>query len=210
MIKSDQLDITTFFENAGKSISISDDRKALLTTIATKIASELSDREKLNLNFICTHNSRRSQMGQVWAFFAANYFDLNIKAFSGGTETTAFFRNTVKTLQSVGFNFNVIDFSHQNPKYSIGFKGTDKTITEYSNKFDDEANEYQYIAITTCGHADENCPFIPDAIHRFHMPFVDPKSSDNTPQQNEKYLETNKQIAGEVFIIFQEVANQLQ
>ena len=210
MIKSDKLNVTTFFENAKKSIVLTEDRKQLLSKIATAITNELTERNKLNLNFICTHNSRRSQLGQVWAFFAAEYFNLNIQSFSGGTETTAFHRNTVKTLQHVGFDFNVIDFSHQNPKYAIGFKGTDNTIMGYSKKFDDEANEYPYIAITTCGHADENCPFIPDAIHRFHMPFVDPKRSDNKPEQNETYLETNKQIAGEIFIIFEEIVKQIQ
>ena len=210
MVKSEKIEVKSFFEEAKNSISITEDRKELLHRIANKIVDELNDREKVNLNFICTHNSRRSQLSQVWAFYAAEYFGLNINALSGGTETTAFHRNTVKTLQHVGFNFSVIDFSHQNPKYSVGFKGTDKTILGFSKKYDDDTNEYPYIAITTCGHADENCPFIPDAIHRFHLPFTDPKASDNTPEQEATYLATNKLIAGEIFTIFGEVKKQLQ
>ena len=209
MVKSEKITVKSFFENAEKNVTINNERKALLKSIADFMIEELSDRDKLNINFICTHNSRRSQISQVWAFYAAEYFDLPINAFSGGTETTAFHRNTVKTLQNVGFNFNVENFSHQNPKYSIGFKGSDKTILGFSKKYDDEANEYPYIAITTCGHADENCPFIADALKRFHLPFVDPKSSDNTPLQKEKYLATNQEIAAEIFLIFKEVSNKL-
>ena len=157
------------------------------------------------LNFICTNNSRRSQLGQVWGFFAANYFDLNINSFSGGTEVTAFFRNTVKTLQMVGFSFNLENFSHQNPKYIISFEGTSKYILGYSKRYDNEENKNPFIAITTCNNADTNCPFIPEALLRFHLPFVDPKSSDETDLQDETYLKTNQQIAAEIYYIFSEI-----
>lgn len=206
MIKTQKNDLKFFFENARKSVLISEERLKLLKEIAHTISTELKDRSSLNLNFICTHNSRRSQIAQVWSFYAAEYFNLNnIYTYSGGTEVTAFHRNTVKTLQRTGFEFNVIDFSHQNPKYLISFKDTKKSILGFSKKFDNETNSYPYIAITTCGHADENCPFIPDAIARFHLPFVDPKVGDNTPLQNEKYLETNQQIAGEIFMLFEAI-----
>ncbi|WP_299109178.1 hypothetical protein [uncultured Tenacibaculum sp.] len=192
-----------FFEEALKSTLISQERESLLQDIATTLFNEYSDRNKLNINFICTHNSRRSQIAQVWSFLAIEYFNLeNIFSFSGGTETTAFHRNTVRTLQEVGFEFNVIDFSHQNPKYLITFKQTKKSTIGYSKIYDDSENNFPYIAITTCDSADENCPFIPDAIHRFHLPYTDPKTSDNTALTSETYLKTNQQIAAEVFIIF--------
>lgn len=207
MIKT-TIDTKDFFENASKDLTISDDRKNLLLSISDKIFEEFEDRDKVNLNFICTHNSRRSQLAQVWSFFAIEYFKLeNIYAFSGGSEVTAFHRNTVKCLQKTGFDFNVEDFSHQNPLYLISFKGTKKTTKGFSKTFDSDKNEYPYIAITTCDHADQNCPFIPDAIHRFHLPYTDPKTADNTEFQNDKYLETSKKIAGELFIIFQELQN---
>jgi arsenate reductase len=71
----------------------------------------------------------------------------------------------------------------------------------YSNPI----NVEPFIAVTTCNNADKNCPFIPTASHRFHLPFVDPKHSDGTDEQEETYLQTNKQIAGEVYFIFSEV-----
>ncbi|SNR15230.1 low molecular weight phosphatase family protein [Tenacibaculum jejuense] len=210
MIKTTNFETKVFFEDARKDLIVSEERKDLLYSIADKIVEELEDRDKINLNFICTHNSRRSQMAQVWSFFATEYFKLeNIFAYSGGTETTAFHRNTVKCLQKTSFDFSVEDFSHQNPLYLISFKGAKKTIKGFSKTYDNEDNDYPYIAITTCDHADENCPFIPDAIHRFHLPYTDPKVADNTDSQNEKYLETSKRIAGELFLIFEETKRLL-
>lgn len=205
MIKTSAVSTENFFKNAIQSVVIDEKRKELLSKIANQIAEEYKKEGIVNLNFICTHNSRRSQLGQVWAFFAANYFDVNINAFSGGTEVTAFYRNTVKTLQKVGFNFQVSDFSHQNPKYLISFNGASKAILGFSKRYDHPYNGNPFIAITTCNNADANCPFIPEASYRFHLPFVDPKFSDRTHAQDETYLITNKQIAAEVFVIFTEV-----
>ena len=113
--------IKLFFENAAKNLEITDDRKNLLISIAKKIKEEtLNSNTNTYLNFICTHNSRRSQLAQVWAYYAAYYFNLsNIKSYSGGTAVTAFFRNTVKTLQETGFNFQVTEFDHQNPLLAL-------------------------------------------------------------------------------------------
>ena len=205
MISTSSISTINFFKNAFKEIELTAERKDLLNYIAKEIKKEYVKNNTVNLNFICTHNSRRSQLGQVWSFFAANYFDLNINTFSGGTEVTAFFRNTVKTLQSVGFTFNIIDFSHQNPKYEISFEGTEKNILGFSKIYDDKVNPENFIAITTCNNADKNCPFIPTASHRFHLPFVDPKASDGTKEQDKTYLKTSKQIAGEIFFIFSEI-----
>jgi len=170
MIKENKLQLKYFFENSKKNILISKERKELLLHIANTITYELNERKELNINFICTHNSRRSHLSQVWAQSLAYY--LGIK--------------------------NIYCYSD--------FKGSNKTIFGFSKKYDDPENKHPYISITTCKNAKENCPFIPDAIERFHLPFKDPKTYDNTNLQEEKYLETNQQIAGEIFIIFKEVS----
>tara|TARA_R110001632_G_scaffold177223_2_gene296918 strand:+ start:1317 stop:1949 length:633 start_codon:yes stop_codon:yes gene_type:complete len=199
-----------FFESSHKNSIINTDRKNLLLKIAHKIAENYRLNEnQVNINFICTHNSRRSQLGQVWTFFASNYFDLQINAFSGGTEVTAFHRNTVKTLQEVGFHFNVEEFSHLNPKYRISYTGSHKSLLGFSKIYDNPINKNPYIVITTCNNADENCPFIPEAIHRFHLPYTDPKHSDNSPEQDETYLKTSKEIAAEMYFLFNEVKASL-
>jgi arsenate reductase len=210
MISTPDINTKDFFEKAIEETVLSTERKDLLANIAEKIANEYTLNKKVNLNFICTHNSRRSQLGQVWSFYAANYFNVpTINSFSGGTEATAFYKNTVKTLQKVGFNFDVVEFSHENPKYAISFENSTNSILGFSKVFDNIQNPQPFIAITTCNNADTNCPFIPTAIDRFHLPFVDPKFSDGSQEQDEIYLKTNKQIAAEVNFIFSEVKNRI-
>lgn len=210
MIRIVKINTKSFFEDSEKNVFISKSRKQLLVSVAEAISKEFVYKNRANINFICTHNSRRSQLSQVWSFFAIEYFGLsNIFSYSGGTEATVFHRNTVKTLQKVGFEFSVVDFSHQNPRYLITFKNTNKTILGFSKVFDDNNNKSPYIAITTCDSAEKNCPFIPDAIGRFHLPYKDPKSADNTQFQNDKYLETSQLIAAEMFFIFKQVKGSL-
>lgn len=210
MINTKNINTKVFFEEARKEMMLTDERKNLLLAISDAIFDEYLDREKINLNFICTHNSRRSQLAQVWSFFAIEYFNLkNIFTYSGGTETTSFHRNTVKCLQKTGFIFKVVDFSHQNPRYLVTFEGTKKSILGFSKVFDHPQNSYPFIAITTCNSVDKDCPFIPDALERFHLPYKDPKTFDNTDLTEETYLQTSKQIAGELYFIFEKVKDRL-
>lgn len=205
MIRTDNINVKQFFEDAVKQTDISEERVVLLHKIADAINTIFKIKKRVNLTFICTHNSRRSQIAQVWGFFAAQYFDIKINCFSGGTEITAFHRNTVKTLKKAGFLFSLLDFSHQNPKYYISFEDSSKSIVGYSKSFDDLENKKPYIAITTCDHADKNCPFIPDATYRFHLPYVDPKIADSKENMDAIYLKTNRQIAAEIFTLFSKV-----
>jgi arsenate reductase len=206
MLETISINTEDFFKNALNTLKLDKNRRQLLTSIAQFIAEEIKANKKVNLNYICTHNSRRSQLAQVWSSYACNYFKLSeVNSFSGGTAVTAFYRNTVKTLQEVGFNFQIVEFSHQNPVYAINYKNCINPIIGYSKLYDDEYNKKPFIAITTCSNAEENCPFIPDTIERFHLPFNDPKSFDNSLNQAEKYMETNKQIAGEIHFIFEKI-----
>jgi arsenate reductase len=147
---------------------------------------------------------------QVWAHYAADFFKLSdIHCFSGGTSVTALNRNTVMALQQTGFIFKLTKFSHSNPHYRITYADSEKAIMGFSKLFDDETINKPFIAITTCDNADENCPFIPNARLRFHLPFVDPKKYDHTKYQTEKYMATSKRIAGEMHFLFEKINNSL-
>lgn len=196
-----------FFNASIKEFEITEDRKVLLNTISQFISNERKKFKKVRLNFICTHNSRRSQLAQVWAHYAISFYKLKrIRSYSGGTEATAFHRNTISTLQDAGFKFTLKEFSHENPIYEISYKGMKKPIVGFSKLYDHKINKAPFIAITTCSSAAENCPFIPEALQRFHVPYIDPKSSDDTELMSKKYLETNRQIAAEMNYIFQQVS----
>lgn len=210
MVQTVSTNTEQFFKDSLTDLKIDKNRIKLLQSIALFIINEMKQNKRINLNYICTHNSRRSQLAQVWSSYATNYFKFSeVSSFSGGTMATAFYRNTVKTLQEVGFNFQILEFSHQNPVYSIGYKNCINPIIGFSKIYDHEHNRKPFIAITTCSSADENCPFIPDAIQRFHLPFNDPKMFDNTLYQSDKYIETNKQIAGEIHFIFNIIKNSI-
>ena len=203
MLETVSIKTELFFNNAISDLKIDKSRIELLKSIAVFIIDELKIGNNINLNFICTHNSRRSQLAQVWSNYAAHYFKLkSIKTFSGGTAVTAFYRNTVKTLQEVGFKFQISEFSHSNPEYVIEYENCTNPIIGFSKYFDDRHNKKPFIAITTYSNAEKNCPVISDTIKRFSLPFSDPKIYDNSQNQAEKYLDTNKQIAGEIHYIF--------
>ncbi|CAI8434778.1 MAG: Protein ArsC [Flavobacterium sp. SCGC AAA160-P02] len=210
MIKTNTNKLKNFFENSYRNIVINEVRKKLLLKIAHKISdSYVFYNHQININFICTHNSRRSQLGQVWTFFASHYFDLNINALSGGTEVTEFHKNTCKTLKDAGFIFTIKEFSHLNPMYEISFNGAKKSLIGFSKMYDHSINKTPYLVLTTCNNADENCPLIPEAIHRFHLPYKDPKHSDDSPNQEATYLQTNKEVAAEMYFLYNEVKNIL-
>ncbi|UMB61532.1 hypothetical protein MHL31_04830 [Lutibacter sp. A80] len=203
MIDTVAINTEQFFKQSKKDLTIDSERINLLTNIVHYISNEIKKNKKVYLNFICTHNSRRSQLCQVWAKYALDYYKLkNIECFSGGTDVTAFYRNTVKTLQEVGFKFEILEFSHQNPVYAITYKNCETPIIVFSKIYNNELNKKPFIALTTCSNAEKDCPHISEAIERFYIPFNDPKNFDNSLYKAEKYLETNKQIAGEIHFIF--------
>ena len=195
-----------FFNEAFKNLKITTERAQQLTTIANCIIKELSTTKNVHLNFICIHNSRRSQLSQVWSDFAIQFFNLkNIVIYSGGTIVTSLHRNTCKTLKEVGFHFNLLEYSHQNPVYSITYKNCVHPIIGYSKLYNCKTNNIPFIAITNCLSLEKNCTSIYDASQVFHLPYTNPKSFDGMSNQQQKYLEINLQIAGEIYFIFEKV-----
>lgn len=186
--------------------NIPEGRKNDLKKISDFISGHIHEGETAKLTFICTHNSRRSHMGQVWAQTAATYFGLSqVKTFSGGTEATAFNPNAVDALRKAGFKI-VSDGSDENPVYTVIFADNTPPIKAFSKKFDDKINpDKHFCAIMTCSDADENCPYIPGASLRIPITYEDPKAYDNTSRQNEAYEERCFQIATEMFYLFSKI-----
>lgn len=186
--------------------TISSERKAVLQPLIDFIQSKVSNNQEIRINFICTHNSRRSHLSQVWAQTMANYFDIkNVFCYSAGTEATALFPMVSETLQNSGFQINTIS-KNENPVYSIKYADNEHPIIGFSKKLDDDFNpKSEFAAIMTCDSANEACPFVPGAEKRIPITFQDPKVFDNTPQQVEKYKERSLQIATELFYVFSQI-----
>jgi len=186
--------------------AISNERKQALQPLIDYIQIKVTENKNANLNFICTHNSRRSHLSQVWAQAAAHFYQLkNVYCYSGGTESTALFPMAAKTLEQAGFKLEVLS-EGKNPVYAIKYAENEHPIIGFSKTFDDPFNpKSEFAAILTCSDADANCPFIPGAENRISVKYDDPKAFDNTPQQSEKYEERSNQIAAEMLYVFSKV-----
>jgi len=186
--------------------TITDSRKEVLKPLIDFIQLKVNTKETIRLNFICTHNSRRSHLSQVWAQTMAYYFNIkNVFCYSGGTEATALFPMAAETLEKSGFKINTIAET-SNPIYSIRYSDNSHPIIGFSKTLDSEFNpQSHFAAIMTCSQADNGCPFIAGAEKRIPITFEDPKAFDNTPQQAEKYQERSLQIATELFYVFSQI-----
>jgi arsenate reductase (thioredoxin) len=197
--------VTTEFDQ------IADDRKTILAKIATFVAQKQKVGETANLILICTHNSRRSHLSQVWTQVAAHYYGFkNVFGYSGGTEATALFPSAAKALAKAGLQVTGLS-DGKNPVYSIKYAENEPAIICFSKTYEDAFNPQSgFAAIMTCNHADANCPFIPTAEQRISLPFNDPKAFDGTAQQEEKYDERCRDIARELLYAFSLVNTELQ
>ncbi len=168
--------------------SISEERKITLQPLIDFIQQKTNDGKDINLNFICTHNSRRSLLSQIWAQAGAIYFHIqNVNCYSGGTEETALFPKVAETLTNQGFNIFKIS-NESNPIYTIKIGDNTLPVIGFSKKYDNPLNPVSdFAAIMTCSQADEGCPFIPGAEKRIPITFDDPKISDNTLEQSQVY-----------------------
>ena len=186
--------------------NISEERKEILQPLADYIQSKTDAQEPIRINFICTHNSRRSHLSQVWAQTMAFYFNVkNVQCYSGGTESTALFPMVAETLKNTGFQIETIS-GGKNPIYSIKYAVNEPAVIGFSKKLDDDFNpKSEFAAVMTCSQADGGCPFIAGAEKRIPITFEDPKAFDNTSQQAEKYQERSLQIATELMYVFAQI-----
>jgi protein-tyrosine phosphatase/arsenate reductase len=180
---------------------INPERKALLEKLTNHIQEKISLSKEINLVYVCTHNSRRSHLGQVWTKVAADFYGFDISTFSAGTEATTFNQNAINALVASGFEVKKSDET-ANPTYEVFF-GEGKSNLCFSKTIDDESlPKENFVAVMTCGDADENCPFIPGCDLRIGTTYFDPKSYDNSILQDEKYTERSNQIAMECLYVF--------
>jgi arsenate reductase (thioredoxin) len=187
-----------------QALPIREERKAILQVLIDYIQRKVNQNQEINLNFICTHNSRRSQFSQIWGKVAAAYHGIDINSFSGGVEVTAFNERAVASIKR--FGFKVSKEGNDNPKYFVFFSDDEDPIVAFSKVYDDAANApLRFAAVMTCSHADENCPFIPGAEARIPVRYEDPKAFDDTEPEAEKYDERSMQIASELLFIFSRI-----
>jgi len=183
---------------------ISEERKIILQPLIEFISSKISKNEEVRLNFICTHNSRRSHLSQIWAQSMAFYYQIeNIFCYSGGTEATAMFPKVAETLTNQGFEILKLSET-ENPVYAVKFAENEHAVICFSKKYNDDFNpKSAFTAILTCDSADENCPIVYGAEARIPIKYEDPKKSDGTAEMNETYFNRSLEIATEMKFVFE-------
>lgn len=204
----------TVFETISKTISIletneiSEERKATLKHLIDYLNDKIQANKSIRLNFICTHNSRRSHLSQIWAQTMAAYYNINnVSCYSGGTEATAMFPKVGETLMNQGFRIDKLS-QENNPVYSVKFSDNDPAVIAFSKQFGNDFNPAsEFAAIMTCNSADQGCPIVTGCDKRIAVTYQDPKVSDGTPEQTETYLNRSLQIATEMKYVFSNLLN---
>ncbi len=187
---------------------VSGERKKTLSEIADFIIQELKEDSKADLVIICTQNSRRSHIAQLWLQTATEYYGVkNIYTFSGGLESSAFHPNAIAALERAGFNIPKVQ-SGDNPRYTA-YDGVTSYIM-YSKRYTDSQNpQSDFGALMVCSEADKSCPVVEGADKRFSLSYDDPRYYDDTPSQNLKYDETVKEIAREMFYLADKIKSEM-
>ena len=186
--------------------SVNKNRKILLDPLISYMQNKKDLNEAIQLNFVCTHNSRRSHLAQIWAQTCAGFFNVSkVVCYSGGTEATKLYRTVKDTLEDQGFIFKTKK-EKSNKKYEVFFSNIEKPINTFSKVYDHKVNPVtNFAVIMTCSHADENCPFIPGAEKRISVMYEDPKLYDNSILEKKMYKERSIQIATEMKYIFSNI-----
>lgn len=187
--------------------SIPDERKQALREVAQFIDNKQQRHETAKLTFICTHNSRRSHLSQIWAKVAAAYCGLSdVETFSGGTEATAFNPRAVASMRRSGLKIDANDASSANPIYHVRFSDTAQPLECFSKVFNQPPNPTAgYCAVMTCSQADDACPMVMGCDLRAPIRYEDPKVADDTPNEAAMYDERSRQICREMLFLMSQV-----
>jgi len=213
-------------------VNIPADRKDELTALGKYIVKSLKDSQHCDLMFICTHNSRRSHLGQIWAAAAANHVGIEgVRTYSAGTEATAFNPRAVAALERTGcvlehipdpINLQRLDPSDaklrsidainlNNKVMMVTFARKAKPVFCFSKVISHPYNPSAgFGAIMTCSSADAACPVVTGANFRVSIPYIDPKVSDGKPEEAATYDARCLQIAAEMLWVMTAVKQQLK
>lgn len=186
---------------------IPDSRKQELQQLADYVRNQIRESGVTHLTCICTHNSRRSHLSQIWAKVAADSVGLSgVQTFSGGTEATAMNPRVVDSLRRVGFTVSTENPNAENPKYEVHYASGATPLECFSKVYDQSPNPNRgYCAVMNCSSADQACPIVPGCDLRLPIRYDDPKISDDTPEEAATYDARSTQICREMLYAMQQV-----
>lgn len=129
--------------------------------------------DTVNVLFLCTGNSCRSQMAEG---FAKSLRPGGIEAFSAGVEKRGLDPDAVRVMAEAG-----VDISGQRSKL----------VEELPSQ------DFDWV-VTLCGHANEQCPFFPGKVRRLHKGFDDPPALAAGAASEEEALAPYRRVRDEI------------
>jgi len=112
----------------------------------------------INILYLCTGNSCRSQMAEGWTRQMGGDA---CSVESTGIEAHGKNPRAIAVMQEVG----------------IDISGQQSTIVT------DEMLQRADIVVTVCGHADEQCPALPPGVRKVHWPLADPAKATGSEEE---------------------------
>ncbi len=190
-------------ERAGEFDQIPDERKVALQKLADYVRNRAEAGKPTRFTFICTHNSRRSHLSQIWAAAAADFYNVpGVESFSGGTEATAFNPRAIAAIERAGMKVEKTE-EGKNPRYAVRYREAQTPLICFSKVYKDAPNpNADFCAVMTCSQADKNCPVVEGCSLRVAIPFEDPKVSDDTAAEGATYDARCQQICREMLYVF--------
>ena len=156
--------------------------------------NSLTQKRKLNLVFICNHNSRRSQFAQFWGEILAIHYNKRINIYSAGMIKTKVYFQVIESIKRIGFSV-----SKKKSSYQINYNNRKIKL---SSKLLKEIENINFISIMTCSDADASCPITLRVSLNLKLYFQDPKIYDDTFNEEQKYDAICLKIASELNYIF--------
>jgi len=182
-------------------------KKERLLLFSNHLRDEIQQGKTPAITVICTHNSRRSHLAQLWLAIAADYYQTSkIKTFSGGTEISAFNPRMITALQTIGLKITSKDSTITNPIYEVFWKDKMPPYLAFSKRYMDAPNpQKDFVALIVCSHASIHCPIITESNFKFVLPYQDPKAFDDTDLEISEYAKTCALIGLEMLFVLKQL-----
>jgi arsenate reductase len=197
-------ELSSYIDAGARGIeAIPAERKAKLSEIARFIEGRLGEGSAPLITFICTQNSRRSLMAQIWAQTAAAFCEVpKVQTFSGGMEATSFHPSAVAALRRAGLRIDKTE-GEENPVYHVRYSDRPAVMEVFSKLYNSPPNPREdFCAVLTCSDADADCPVVLGSSQRVTIPYDDPKAFDGTGREALEYDERCRQISSEMLHLF--------
>lgn len=184
------------------------ERRYILDEIANYIIGSNQFEGRSSLLIIGTNNATRSILVESWANAAAYYYGIsNVHIYSGGINTSKISTNAIIALEKAGFIIYKTD-DPQNLTYELKYSYNIPPVILKSKKYNDKSNpESLYGAVFVCPNADINLPVLKGNNFRTSLHYFDPSAYDMAGDALDQYLLRSKEIATEMFYLFNRLKN---